>query len=420
MTDWTPDVKIFTLPPNASHDDPRVEVTDWVDYSISASRGTSEYISPPYPAQTVVSLLFEDNVVPDIELGTWIEIQVYSNVISDYAVIHSGFVTNRTSSYRAYGLTGFILEWQFSLTSAISILQNTTWYNEANFTDFTDVCLFNVFSETGRFIWSQINSNTTWANFGPTSWQDVDTARKNTLPNIFIDGELSSQTLTSGFRNVWDDMTTLTYGVYGYLYEEPSGDIVIKFPAADAAPLSPVITITQDMLSTDIVGGDKYDSLRNYITLTEFDDIQSTYFDDNSITLYAERSGTLNTYLNNTLEVANIAQIILNGLSYPLLSTEQITLNLLNPVFTDADRELLLYTPLGQLITVEAPAPMGGTIEYLTIGCQFELNKNAFNLILTLAPYSQARNSPNWDQIPYNYTWTSYGVAFPTQEWQDL
>ncbi len=420
MTAWTPDIKIFTLPPNASHTDPRVEVTDWVDYSITASRGTSEYISPPYPAQTTVSLLFDKNVIPEIELGTWVEIKVFKNSTSTYEVIHSGYVTNRSSSYRAYGLSGFVLEWQFNLTSAISILQNTTWYNEAIFTDTTDVCLFNVFSETGRFIWSTINSNTTWQDYGPTQWQDVDTLRKNTLPQIFIDGEPSSQTLTAGFRNVWDDMSTLTYGVYGWMYEQPNGDIEIKFPAADAVPLTSSITINADMLTPDLIGGDKYDALRNYVTLTEFDGIESTYYDDNSIAIYSERSGTLNTYLNSTLEAANTAQIILNGLAYPLLSTEQISVNLLNPIFTDAQRNLFLYDVLGQLVTIEAPEPMGGTLEYLVIGCQFDITKDSFILNINLAPYSQARNSINWDQIPYNYTWTSYGVAFPTQEWQDL
>jgi hypothetical protein len=420
MTDFTPDIKIYTLPPNAPHTDPRVEVTDLVDYSITISRGTSEYISAPYPGHSILTLLFDENVIPDIELGTWVEIQAYKTTTATYEIIHAGYVTSRQSAYRAYGLSGFVLEWQFSLTSPISILQNTSWYNSTITTDVTDVLLLSLYAIAGRFIWSEINANTTWADYGPTQWEYVDFDRQNTFPFINSAGEFSTQTLTTGFRNVWDDLTIMTYGVYGYLYEQPNGDIEVKFPSAESVPMTSSLTVTQEMISPDIIGGDSFEALRNKITMTEFDGVQSTYYDDDSISLYNERSGSLTTYLDQTLEAANIAQLILNGLSYPFLSTQKISLNLLNPVFSDAERNLLLFSPLGKLITVEAPIPMGGTMEYLTIGCQIEATKDAFILGLTLAPYSQARNSQNWDQIPYNYTWSSYGVAFPTQEWQDL
>ena len=419
MTDWTPDVKIFTLPPNASHDDPRVEVTDWVDYSIIASRGTSEYISPPYPSQTVVTLLFADNVIPEIELGTWIEISVYSPTFLNYEVIHSGYVTNRTSQYRNYGIAGFILEWEFSLTSAISILQNNAWYNETNFTDQTDFCIQRVLERSLKLMWSQINNTLTWENYGPETWEDVDYDRMTTLPTFsYFDLAVKpTQVLTAGWRNTWDDLTTLIYGTFGWLVEETSGAIDVYYTSDT---FTSTFTFTDDMLSTNIMGGDRIDQLRNQITMTEFDGVESRYFDNESINIYGERSGTLASYMDTTLDVANVAQTILNGLSYPLLSTEQITVNLLNPIFTQADRDYLLYENLGKRVTVEAPTPMGGTLDYLTIGCQLDITKDSFNLTLVLAPYTQAYNSINWDQVPYNYTWTSYGVAFPTQEWQDL
>ena len=417
MTDFTPDIKIYTLPPNAPHTDPRVEVTDWVDYSISASRGTSEYISAPYPAQTTVTLLFPDNVIPEIQLGTWVEIQVYSAVALDYQIIHSGYVTERTSAYRSYGLAGFILEWQFNLTSAISNLQNSTWYNEIALTGGTSQCLDKVLQKSYRTMWNEVNANTQWQDYGPVSWDDVDQIKLDTFPVITYGSNSIDQNLSVGYRNTWDDISTLIYGIYGWIWEQANGDIELEY---QGTPISSTFTLTQDMLSPDLIGGDGVGKLRNLVTISEFDGVESRYYDDNSISLFNERSGALSTYLTNTLDAANVGQTILNGLAYPLLSTEQVSVNLLNPIFSDADRELLLYSPIGRRITVDAPVPMGGTLDYLTIGCQFEINKDSFILGLTLAPYSQAYNSPNWDQVPYNYTWTSYGVAFPTQEWQDL
>lgn len=417
MTDFTPQIRVMYLPPNSSHLDPRSEITDLIDYSISAARGSSEYISAPYPAQTVVNLLFDANVIPDIQIGTWLEIQVYSVVSLDYEILHSGYVTDRQSTYRAYGLTGFVLEWQFSLTSAISDLQNSIWFNETALTAGTVGCLDKTLQRSYRTMWNEVNANTQWQDYGPVSWDDVDQKKLDTFPTISYSSESTSQHLSAGYRNTWDDITTLVYGIYGWIWEQPNGDIEIEY---QGTPISSTITLTQDMLSPDIMGGDSIGKIRNTVTITEFDGIESTYYDDNSINLHNQRPGTLSTYLTNTLDAANVGQTILNGLAYPLLSTEQISVNLLNPIFTDSERELLLFSPIGRRITVEAPIPMGGTLDYLTIGCQFDINKDSFVLSLTLAPYSQAYNSPNWDQIPYNYTWTSYGVAFPTQEWQDL
>jgi hypothetical protein len=268
-------------------------------------------------------------------------------------------------------------------------------------------------------MWSQINNTLTWENYGPETWEDVDYDRMTTLPTFsYFDLAVKpTQVLTAGWRNTWDDLTTLIYGTFGWLVEETSGAIDVYYTSDT---FTSTFTFTDDMLSTNIMGGDRIDQLRNQITMTEFDGVESRYFDNESINIYGERSGTLASYMDTTLDVANVAQTILNGLSYPLLSTEQITVNLLNPIFTQADRDYLLYENLGKRVTVEAPTPMGGTLDYLTIGCQLDITKDSFNLTLVLAPYTQAYNSINWDQVPYNYTWTSYGVAFPTQEWQDL
>lgn len=420
MTAWTPDIRIEYLAPGVDHTSIGTVIEGWIDYSISATRGSSDYITPPYPMSTTVTLLFDENQIPDIELGSWLTIGVYTPTTGTWSPIHSGNVTDMTSSYRAYGLSGFVLEWQLNLTSAISVLQNMTWYNEANYTAPTDDCVIKVYNELGRAQWNQINATTSWENIGGMDWLSFDDPVIYTMPSIFSYGvESTSQTLTAGYRNVWDDLTTLVYGVYGFMYEQAWGAIDILY----SDPTSPIVnelTLTQEMLNTDITGGQAINEVRNVVTIIEFDAVESTYYDHESISNYTQRIGSLNSYMNTTLEAANVGQKILSGLAFPVLATKQVSVNLLNPIFSDVDREALLYYPLGRRITVEAPTPMGGTLDYITVGCQFDITKDAFILSLTLAPYSQAWNTPNWQQIPYNYTWDSYGVAFPTQRWMDL
>lgn len=417
MTAFTPDLRIEYLPPGKVHTDPRIVVTDWVDYSISATRGVNQYIDSPYPMSSSVSLLFDEDVIPNITLGSWIVISAYNSTTLDYAIVHSGYVTDISSSYRFHGMDGYILEWQYSLTSAISILQNTTWYNPAQFTDTTMDCVDYINSYFGTTMWNEVNAETQWNQYGPLTWDEVDAFYVNNLPTIYVPTDYYTQVLTTGYRNVWDDYVKLVYGVYGFIYEDPDGSIIMKGTSDD---IFPSFTVTQSMLNTDIRAGYAVDQLRNEVTMVEWDDVSSTYYEDASVAQYNERSGTLDTLLTNTTDAATIAQRILAGLAYPLLHTNSITLNLLNPIFTDAQRNYLLFEPLGWIYEVEAPVAMGATLDYLSIGCTYEITKDAFLINLNLVPLSQVKSTPNWEQISYDYTWDLYAIDFPTQEWQDL
>jgi hypothetical protein len=362
--------------------------------------------------------MFDENYIPDVELNSWVEIQV-RNSTGIWTVLHAGNVSNRTSQYRNYGLSGFVLQWDIDITSTISLLQNTSYELDSDVYDTASNLIFlYVNPQAIAFNWTQLNNNLTWANYGPETWADVDATRAYDYP-IMTWSVLSviPQVLMAGTRNVWDDLTKLYYGIYGYIIESPNGSLT--FYETDTE-LTNTFTFTDDLLSPSIVGGERFDKLRNIISATRFDGVEKTYYDNDSISLYGDRSGGIDTAIENTADLDTVATKMLNALSYPLLSTEQIGVNLLNPVFTDAQRDLLLLEPLGQRVTIEAPAPMGGTLDYLTIGVSYSINKDQFILDLTLVPYSSVLVSPNWEQIPYNYTWSSYGVAFPTQEWQDL
>jgi hypothetical protein len=216
MTAFTPDIKIFYIAPNVSISgtSPRTEVTDWVDYNIVTSRGTSEYINPPYPGATEITLLFDENYIPDLELGSFVEVKYFNPIYDDYTTIHSGYVTNRSSRYRFNGNTGFILEWTYSLTSAISILQNTSWYNPSTFIGTTNDCIDLIYSQFGLRRWEQVNSNTTWLDVGPYTWANLDNARTLNLPDVTIAPlgavDTTEQRLEAGYRNIWDDLVTLT------------------------------------------------------------------------------------------------------------------------------------------------------------------------------------------------------------------
>lgn len=422
MTDFTPNITIYALPPNTAHTATKTEVTDWVDYRISISRGSPDYITPPYPGQTTVTLLFSEDVIPNIQIGSWLEIHVDSATYLDPPVIHSGNVTDRSSRYRAHGIEGFVLEWSYTLSSMISILQNTSYYLDTYRLDITGFLLNDIIEASGKQMWNQVNPLTSWENYGPETWATVDDSAISQIPALTYNSAAGfgapTQSLDVGTRNSWDDIVTLVYGMYGWISENPLGDLFVELPYTAYGPAT--FDITQDMIRPDIVGGDRINEIRNQLNITIYGGSQKSYYDSDSISLYNERSGSLTTYLNGTPAADTLAGNMLNALAFPILSTERISLDLLNPNITDEIRNRILYNPLAMRTNVQAPLPMGGTLPYLVVGIDFNISKDSFIADLTLWPLVKTEVAQNWLQIPYSYTWTSYGVAYPTQQWQDL
>jgi len=267
MTDFTPEIRVMYLPPNTIHSATKTEITTWVDYNINISRGTDEYINPPYPGGCTLSLLFDENYVPDIELGSWIEIQV-KNSSGTWIVLQAGNVVNRSSQYRSFGIAGFVLEWQFVITSTISLLQNTTFYVNQYVESTTDGLVSYVEEESTVLNWFAINRELTWENFGPQAWDEVDTYRQNDFPVFNYGLDTNDQALDEGSYNTWDTLVKLVYGVYGWIYEGSDGELYFNY---GETALTSEMTFTADMLNPDLIGGDRFESLRNIVEITKFD-----------------------------------------------------------------------------------------------------------------------------------------------------
>jgi hypothetical protein len=415
MTVWNMPIRVKVLPPGVDHAIDGTVIDGWVDYNIVINNGTSQFITPPYPSSSEISLLFDIDVIPDIELGAWFVIESQMESLFNWKPIYSGYVTNIASEYRYMGNSGYILEWRYTLTSAISMLQNMTWYNDTLFTGSTYDCFEKILASYGRTPWSAMG-DVSWENLRPLTWAEFDDSVLNTLPVISHDFDTRSQTLTAGSRNVWDDFVTLTYGLYGYCSELVTGELYFNW---DLIKVADNLVLDSSQINTDIASNLSVSDIRNVVSVTRYDGTTSTHYDHDSVSIYNQRTGSINTYIDNALEAADVAENVLNALAYPLLCTRQISINLLNPIFTASDRDLFTE-PILRNIGVEAPIAMGGTMSYRTIGYSLNISKNEYTITMNLAPHSEIYGSIQWYRIPYSYTWTSYGTAFPTQEWKDL
>ena len=387
------------------------EVTGIIDYSFSINAGSNDYINPPNPGNGSVTLLFDDATIPSIKIGQYLQIKDTSNTW----LIFQGRVTARSAEYRNWGTAGYLMAWTFEYTGVISDLQKMTWYNPSTYTGTTTQCIDLIRSLGGRSTWSQVNPSLTWANANQdASWAVWD----GYTPDYYIYGDYTntqSQTLAAGYRNVWDDLVTLTYGVWGYIYELSGYLLAIT---TVAPPLN--LTINQNQLMVDLVAMDATASMRNDVTITKYDTTSIEYRDQQSIYDYGSQPGTLATFINNDSDALTTAAKVVNGLSYPIFTIDRASVNGYNPNVSGANIKTW-FTSYGQGLNCTAPDPLnGGCSRFIPVGYSINASKNAWIFDFNLVPYSVAVNSINWEQVPASYTWTSYGTAYPTQKWSDL
>ena len=390
-------------------------VTGIVDYSLNIQGGSEDYINPPMPGSTSISLTFDENVIPPIQIGNVMWIQDTS--ANGLGYIFIGKVVSRTSRYSAWGTAGFLLTWTYELAGFISDLQKMQWYNPTTYTGTTDQCLDLVFANAGLSTWSQVSYSLTWANVSPditwATWDQQDYVGANMISRYGSNSQ--SQTLAAGWRNVWDDLVTLTYGVWGNINENLGSAVSCSLEVP-----SPITTVVyNNYLMVDIEGVDSTPSIRNDVTITKYDGTTVEYREQNSVRDYGPQPGNLTTFINNTSDANTTGAKIVNGLGYPSFGLNRYGINLYNPNIPLPD--LIYYYITGFIpVTIDAPSPMGGLQDYLTVGYRLNANKNAWIIENNVVPLSVAVNSINWEQVPASYTWTSYGTAYPTQKWSDL
>ena len=386
------------------------QVTGIIDYNFSVNAGSNDYINPPNPGNCSITLLFDDTTVPPIAIGQYLYIYDSSNTWT----IFRGRVTTRSAEYRNWGTAGYLMAWTFEFVGAISDLQKMTWYNPSVYTGTTTQCIDLIRTTGGRSTWEQANPSLTWENAGEYSWASWD----GYTPDLYIHGDytnVQSQTLAAGYRNVWDDLVTLTYGVWGFIQERSGSEVLIT---TVAPPVNQ--TINQNQLMVDLVATDSTPNMRNDVTITKYDTTSIDYRDQQSVYQYGSQPGTLATYINNDSDALTTAAKIINGLAYPSFGLDRASVNGYNPNVSGANLKTWANST-GSAWTVDAPNPFSnGTNEFIPVGYAISASKNAWIFDYYLVPLSVAVNSINWEQVPPSYTWTSYGTAYPTQKWSDL
>jgi hypothetical protein len=404
VTVYTPNPKLYVS--DEQYVNTR-ELTNYTEYDFSISYGSNDYINAPLPTTTTIKLFYTDETIPDVSTGDYIEIW-------STGTIFQGYVTTVSNRYAAWGTAGYIIEWEIQAFSFQSKVQQMTWYNPTVYTGTTNQCLDRVISYGGHATWGAVEQSLTWDNVpADVDWLSYDASPMST--HATVNGtNAQSQTLDVGWRNVWDDIVTLTSGAWGLIKSDDDNITMYLDPSAMST-----YGVANNELMTTIEASDNIGDTRNTVTLTKYDNTSKTYTDDDSIRQYGQQTGSLSTFINNDADLDTTGAKIINGLAWPLFGTRRASVNLYNPNVTDTEA-LSLMRPAGKKWSVAAPAPMGGTQTFICVGFTISANKNAWIVDLDLTPYQQAVNSINWKQVPASYTWTSYGTAYPTQKWSDL
>lgn len=252
--------------------------------------------------------------------------------------------------------------------------------------------------------WDGVEAWRAWNSWSTTRW----TASVYNNYNVYF---------PAGERNLADDLdllmtstrsqqvnNTVYIGVINNTYRPVLGPFSAGLATLDS------LQLTQSL--TDV---------RNALTITMTDGGTTYAADSESQSNYGTAAGTMESCLDVVTDAQNIGQLVIKGTAVPVSSLTHIQFELANPNFTDSERQTFWFAERwAHYEFTNVPATFGSASKFITRAATHRISKGSWTVDLDLVDWTTYYGGNTWDQIPLQYTWTSYGVAFPTTKWSDL
>lgn len=428
MTAWTPTPSITVN--GAAY-------TGYVDWSMSIGTQQNQLWALPLPTTATLQLHFtSDAAVNPLQLGDVVQIKI--NYSTGSAAFYTGKVSDSTVAYGSYGAAGYDLVNTVALIGSLNTLVNAvTSYTfgltlAGGFPGYVSYAISDmidfVMSDLSSTMWQEINPAYTWNDLDVSwTWNTFDAATSS-LINGYQVNEGSGYNVSTDYErtfanvSVWEQIQMYVTQTNGYAYEDATGKIIMEiWPATPTPTQMPTGLVNPYSLQSTRA----LDGVRNTInvynamfpsTLT-YSSSEST-----SVIDYGPQTATVMHYWGYvTARSDTFAGRFIDGLAFPKNGITGFTINLLNDAITDAQRDALLGThPMTAFELTSLPAWFGYSGKLVVTGYRWEINRNTFTLNVDTQPFTNFYPGDTWLQISPAYTWTSYGVAYPTQKWSDL
>lgn len=415
MTEYTPEVRL--VGPTGSV----ISYNSAVEYDITLTAGRSSITEQPQPSYMTYNVWVTQvkNKSFMINVGDLVGLQI-KNSSGTWVSLYKGQVSDVELSYREWGNLGWIIQYSVTVTSQLAQLNRRTVGHTGYPKQKDGERVKAILTDALLTSWSEMGNTTTWQTVANVSWANFNADIANLIASQIDTGIYELTDYNGGPVDAYTLATEAANSGRGILYALPDGtlnydDYMARF---SATPIN--------LTSAHV---DPHAIKREFSLGTIVNDVEVTYRagsettrDEQSIATYGQLVGSRTTTLHNASEAATQARDFLLARAYPQDPSTEIEIQLQNPNISDAIRNALITTNLGTYIYLftSLPTIMGrafyGYVENYT--WQFSKGK----ALLTMGCSSRYETYPSyvWPQIPATYTWTSYGIANPTQDWTQV
>jgi hypothetical protein len=328
------------------------EYTDVAISDISHQAGRDDIYLQPNPSYIEIALVALENENYTFNINDGLTLQIKDST-DTYRTIFGGNITDIITSVGATGSVGSVYSYNLIALGSLARLAKTITEGVLS-SDYDGDQIYALLTEFLLGDWNGLSAAQTWNDYDATiTWANAENLG---LGDIDQPGQYEMVNRGSSTDTVYNIASNIANSGFGYLYEDPNGNIGY----ADAAhrqlyllangyvELSANTAIGAGITTTTRAG-----DIRNDITLNygnNFNDTE-TLVDATSVANYGYKSEVINSTIKNQVDAEQIVNKYIDLRAYPRPVFESITFPITNPEMDDTDRDALLGIFMGQPIS---------------------------------------------------------------------
>jgi hypothetical protein len=409
MTAWTPEWKLIVS---------GVDYTDIAIADITHQAGRTDIYSQPNPSYMQITLVALSGQTLPFDINDSLDLQVKDSSGS-FVGLFGGDITDITVEVSATGSIATVVNYTILAMGTLVKLAKEI-YSDNLSQDEDGNQIYELLSSVLLGSWNDVPAATTWATYEPTeTWAN---ALNQGLGEIDQPGLYTMSSRSAEPDTIYNIASFIADSAFGYLYEEPNGDIGY----ADADHRQTYLTANGyvDLDANHALGQGlstitRSADIRNdiYINYGNNFNSQEIGTSPESIALYGYKAQTINSAIHSGADAEEVADRYIAQRAFPLPAFQSITFPITNPEIDNSDRDNLLGVFMGQPLNIQnLPTQISnGVFEGYVEGWKWSTRFNELFLTINLSPVAFSQVAMRWNTVPITEAWNTID---PTLTWE--
>jgi hypothetical protein len=401
MTIWTPDWKLTV----AGVDYTNIAISD-----IAHQAGRTNIYTQPNPSYLQISLIALTGQTLPFDINDSLSLQV-KNSSGSYVTLFGGNVTDLTVAVERTGALATVVNYTILAMGTLVKLAKEI-YNDNLSQDEDGNQIYELLSSVLLGSWNDVPAASTWATYSPTEiWLQ---AVNQGLGEIDQPGLYTMSSRSANPDTIYNIASNIADSAFGYLYEEPNGDIGYSdadhrqtYLAANGYVDLDASHALGQGLSTITRSGD----IRNdiYINYGNNFNSQVVASSPQSIALYGYKAQSIQSAIHSGANAQEVADRYIAQRAFPLPAFQSITFPITNSEIDNSDRDNLLGVFMGQPLNIQnLPTQISnGVFEGYVEGWRWSTRFNELFLTINLSPVAFSQVAMRWNTVPITEAWNT-------------